>query len=217
MRRSWILLLLLLWFPAANATTKYVMDVIYIVLRTAEGDEAKIIKTIKSGDAMEVIEDKGDFLYVKTSNGDEGWVRSRYLQDEPVAADKLNAVKDKLSRAQDESSQLKSQVNDLRKELKELDKSNKDLQSENKKISKDLGHVSEVAQKPLEISKENRDLKDTNDAMKAQLEALQLENAKHKETNNRDWFLAGAGVVVIGVIMGLIIPRIRWRKRSEWA
>lgn len=217
MRRLWILLLLLVWFPAANATTKYVMDVIYIVVRAEEGDEAKILKTIKSGESMEVIEDKGDFLLVKTGSGDEGWVRSRYLQDDPIAATKLDAVSGKLKSVQEENNQLKALMNELRKEVKEQDKTNKDLLAENKKINKEFGHISEVAQKPLEISNENRGLKENNESMKAQIDALQLENAKYKEAGNRDWFLTGAGVVVLGVIMGLIIPRIRWRRRAEWA
>jgi len=217
MRRIWILIVLFAWFPAANAATKYVMDTIYIALRAAEGDSAQVVKTLKSGESMEVLEDKGDFLLVKTAAGDEGWVRSRYVQDEPIAEQKLTALSDKYSRLQEENSQLKSQLADVRKEMKELSKNNKDLEGENKKLSKSLAHVNEVAGKPLEISKQNTALKESNEAMQKQLQDLQLENAKYQETGSRDWFLAGAGVIVLGVIMGLIIPRIRWRRRSEWA
>jgi SH3 domain protein len=28
--------------------------------------------------------------------------------------------------------------------------------------------------------------------------------------------MVGAGVVLIGILAGLIIPRIRWRKKSSW-
>jgi SH3 domain protein len=28
--------------------------------------------------------------------------------------------------------------------------------------------------------------------------------------------MVGAGVIILGMIIGLIIPRIRWRKKSSW-
>ena len=53
-------------------------------------------------------------------------------------------------------------------------------------------------------------------ALERSLQTLQQENENLKDRTARDWFMVGAGVVLLGIIVGLIIPRIRWRKKSSW-
>ena len=48
------------------------------------------------------------------------------------------------------------------------------------------------------------------------MESTELKKAGLKDRTARDWFMVGAGVVILGMIIGLIIPRIRWRKKSSW-
>ena len=53
-------------------------------------------------------------------------------------------------------------------------------------------------------------------SLERQLQTLQQENEGLKDRTARDWFMVGAAVVLLGIIVGLIIPRIRWRKKSSW-
>ncbi len=53
-------------------------------------------------------------------------------------------------------------------------------------------------------------------SLERQLQTLQQENEGLRDRTARDWFMVGAGVVLLGIIVGLIIPRIRWRKKSSW-
>jgi SH3 domain protein len=48
------------------------------------------------------------------------------------------------------------------------------------------------------------------------MQTLQQENAGLKDRTARDWFMVGAGVVLLGILAGLFIPRIRWRRKSSW-
>ncbi|HKK23328.1 MAG TPA: hypothetical protein VJ947_06540, partial [Pseudohaliea sp.] len=50
-----------------------------------------------------------------------------------------------------------------------------------------------------------------------QIAALQQENGELASRRNRDWFIAGAVVLLAGVLVGIIVPRIRWRRRSRWS
>ncbi|MEO5573569.1 MAG: SH3 domain-containing protein [Gammaproteobacteria bacterium] len=47
-----------------------------------------------------------------------------------------------------------------------------------------------------------------------QLKALQSTNKLLKDQSTRNWFLTGAGVLLLGFIIGLIVPKIRWRRKS---
>jgi SH3 domain protein len=37
-----------------------------------------------------------------------------------------------------------------------------------------------------------------------------------QDSSNREWFLTGAGVIIIGILIGLIAPRLRPKKKSGW-
>ena len=53
-------------------------------------------------------------------------------------------------------------------------------------------------------------------SLERELQTVQQENEGLKDRTARDWFMVGAAVVLLGIIVGLIIPRIRWRKKSNW-
>ena len=48
------------------------------------------------------------------------------------------------------------------------------------------------------------------------MQTVQQENESLKDRTARDWFMVGAAVVLLGIIIGLIIPKIRFRKKSSW-
>ena len=73
-----------------------------------------------------------------------------------------------------------------------------------------------AASSALAIDAENKELKSRIVAYERQAQSLQQENEGLKDHTARDWFMVGAGVVILGMIIGLIIPRIRWRKKSSW-
>ena len=68
----------------------------------------------------------------------------------------------------------------------------------------------------LAIDSENKDLKSRLVSLERQLQTVQQENESLKDRTARDWFMVGAAVVLLGIIIGLIIPKIRFRKKSSW-
>ena len=64
---------------------------------------------------------------------------------------------------------------------------------------------------------ENQQLKEQTLSLSAQLESLKRDFTVLREGRNRDWFIAGAGVLFAGMLLGLIIPRIRWKRRRSWS
>jgi len=53
-------------------------------------------------------------------------------------------------------------------------------------------------------------------AMERELQTLTQENESLRDRSHRDWFMVGSGVTIAGIILGLILPRIRFRRRSSW-
>jgi len=202
----------------ATAAPAYVSDVLYITLRTGQGDEFKILKTLKSGTKLEFIEKSDDkYAKVRMDDGTEGYVQHRFLIDEPTSELKLSAAESKLARVTTENQQLREKYEKTRSELKDTQKERNRLESKSGKLEKQQTELQAVAAKPIQLDKENKELRMQNAEMSKELVMLKRENENLSGASNRDWFLAGAGVVLLGLIIGLVVPRLRLRKSSSWA
>jgi SH3 domain protein len=76
--------------------------------------------------------------------------------------------------------------------------------------------VRRVSAASLELDQANRELRTRVAATDQENARLRGEIDDLKRNTQRDWFLAGAGVLLLGLVLGLVLPRIRWRRRSGW-
>jgi SH3 domain protein len=173
---------------------------------------------LPSGTALDVLEvdQENGYSRVRTPSGVEGWVLSRYLMKGQAARDRLANAEKKLAQLELENRKLKTSFSDLQKAKGDTDQERSALNKKNRQITQELEEIRRTASSALAIDAENKDLKSKLVAYERQLQTLQQENEGLKDRTARDWFMVGAGVVLLGIIIGLIIPRIRWRKKSSW-
>jgi SH3 domain protein len=214
--RFWLVLILLI--PVTGmAATKYVSDHLVITLRTGQGNQFQIIKTLPSGTLLTVLEEtQTGYTQVRTSDGTEGWVRTQYLSDDPPAAEELAKAQDKLGKLQDKLTKVQTELSDLRKQKATLDSEHNKLLTENKATTDELAKLSQIAAHPKELESENIDLREKFAKMSDEFNLIKQENQVLKDRSKRNWFLAGALVVIIGMIIGLIIPKLRFRRKDSW-
>ncbi|HEB85805.1 MAG TPA: TIGR04211 family SH3 domain-containing protein [Gammaproteobacteria bacterium] len=196
---------------------QYVSDQLVITLRTGQGSTYQIIRTLPSGTKLDVLEmtDTG-YARVRTENGDEGWIRSQYLSPEPIARLKLQAAEKNLGKLKTENTRLQEETKKLRKQRHELKSKNKDLLARVKTAESQLSRLGEVAAKPILLDKENRKLQQQNISLEKKLQMMAQENQILKDRSQREWFIAGAIVLLGGIFLGLLLPKIRWKKRNTW-
>jgi hypothetical protein len=105
-----LLLPILAAASAVHAETLYVVEQLVVNVNSAPDSTGERIATIKSGDALEVLDRQGDQVHVHLANGTEGWVRKSYLSaDEPLHV--------KLGERSAEVEKLKQDVTRLEGEL----------------------------------------------------------------------------------------------------
>lgn len=206
----------LLFLLAANVTaeTRYVDDVLKITLRTGQGTTHKILRSLESGTPLEIIEDAGEYTQVRTSDGLEGWVLSQYLSKSPIARDRLVRAEKRISRLNAEKQQLENTLAELRKEKGTVEKEQQNLTVETAKLSDELAHLRKVAERPIELDRENNDLKQRLQTMQREIEQLKSDNTRLQDRTQRDWFITGAGVLFGGILLGLLLPMFRRKKKS---
>ena len=108
--REALLLPVLAAASAAHAETLYVVEQLVVNVNSAPDATGERIATIKSGDAVEVLDRQGDQIHVHLANGTDGWVRKSYLAtDEPLRV--------RLTERTSEVEKLKQDVTRLEGEL----------------------------------------------------------------------------------------------------
>jgi SH3 domain protein len=109
-REALLLLPVLAAASAAHAETLYVVEQLVVNVNSAPDATGERIATIKSGDALEVLDRQGDQIHVHLANGTDGWVRKSYLAtDEPLRV--------RLAERTSELEKLKQDVTRLEGEL----------------------------------------------------------------------------------------------------
>lgn len=200
-----------------QAETQYVSDHLVITVRTGQGAQFQIIKTLESGEHVKVLEttDTG-YTRIETTDGTEGWVRTQYLATEPVAKEKLERAEAQLLKTKTALSKIKESYAELSKEHKVLSQNLTTISTDKKQLDSDLARLNEIAKKPIILDKHNRELQERNVTLEKDLQRLNQENHSLKDRSQREWFIVGALVLFGGIFLGLIIPKLRGRKSSSW-
>lgn len=202
----------------AQAETRYVSDQLSINMRTGTSTSHRIIRTLKSGDAVEILErsDTGYTLVKHRKTGAEGWVLERQLMNTPHARTFLKKLEDEVSSLQqqqlqknDTNKELSARNAELEKQISSLETQNKELKTENDRKRRIYANAEKTQEKYNALIAESK--KDKN-IINNQLVEIELLKA---DTQNQG-FMMGAGVLFLGLLLGLIIPKIKFQKRSSW-
>ncbi len=219
MKKIFIFFLMSVATTAAYAETRYITDRLEVTMRSGESNQHKILRMLGSGTALELIQTNPDSGYsqIRTADGAEGWVITRYLEQQRSARDRLATTAKQLARIKAENKTLNDKLAQLTQQNRELTSTTTKLSAENEKQSKEFTRVRNISSNALALDSENTTLREQTRQLERSHQALQLENDSLKDRSDRDWFIVGAGVILLGMIIGLIIPKIRWRKKSDWS
>lgn len=138
MRRTLLLLSILLSAVPASATELFVRDEVRINLRAGAGDQFRILRVLKSGDSLIQISMQGDWVEVRAHDGREGFVPAAYVTDEVPASRLLPDVQRKYNEAQKEIATLRVQLTNQSEQVVEvvsLRQRNRVLETENAQLS----------------------------------------------------------------------------------
>jgi len=202
----------------AVAETRYVSDTLEITMRSGKGTNFGITRMLRSGTPVEVLEvdKKSGYTQVRTKSGKEGWVLSRFLMNGRAARERLATAEKNLAELELENRKLTTSMMAVTEEKSGLEKNLQELEGQSRGVNQELSEIKRTASSALAIDSENKELKGRMVSLERQLQTVQQENETLKDRTARDWFMVGAAVVLLGIIVGLIIPKIRFRKKSSW-
>lgn len=197
---------------AGAQTINWVTDEWRINLRSGAGSEFRILQVLETGDSVEVVERGDGWTRVRVGDGTVGWVPSQYLMNRPAAASRLESMAESLEETRERTGTLEIQLEQARSALEVTQSEIESLAAERTRLSQQL----DAARDGLELSEENNRLKKEAIDLQRRIQDLESETSRLADRSRQDWFVVGAGVLFAGMLVGIIVTRIRWRRRSSW-
>jgi SH3 domain protein len=218
MKTRIILLAAVLLPIPAFAEPAWVTDQFEITLRSGPSTSNAIQLMVSSGTRLEVLERDADSGYtrVRTQGGTEGWVLTRYLMNEASAREQLQTLTSQLTNANSRGSSLDTQLKAIRSEYDAANRNIQTLERDKAAVEKELAEIKRTAAGVLSINEQNKSLMDELTAAQIRADTLEQENRALASQTKRYWFMAGALVLLVGILLGIWLPRIRWQRRSRY-
>jgi len=213
------LLLIIASVSVAQARTVWVDDKLYLPVRSGPGSQFRIIENaVPSGTPLEVLEVGDGYTKVKTPKGTEGWVSSQYLSNQPIAADRLRRATQQLEEARSELTRVREQLSSVTEERDNLQNAESSLSNRAGELQEELTRIKDIAADSINLERRNRELREENQKLRNDLEVLTAENERLEASKDSDFMLLGAGLVLGGVLLALLIPMLKpTRKTDNWA
>jgi SH3 domain protein len=214
-----LVLALLLVAAAAHAQTRYVSDKLGVELRRGPSTEYLILRNLEAGTALEVLEQDAAAGYSRVRIADqdtEGWILTRFLTTEPSARERLASAERNLTTARTKIGDLERQVADLSAQLETTRTDLSQTKTTHGEVSRELADIRTAAANVVEIRDQNQSLTKRLAQRDEQVQKLTVDNEALLARDTQTWFLIGAGVLFAGIVVGLVAPTLRRKRRSDW-
>lgn len=175
-----------------------------IVMRHGPATSFKIVQMLKIGEEVEILESDlpsgWDRVHVLRS-GLEGWVLHRFISTKPPPRIQLNASREAERLAAEERDRLRIELETLRQQMRSQ-----------AKLEAELARIRKVSHNALEIERQNGTLSQKVRRMEKEITRLADDNRILAKQADTSFFLAGAAVLIVGLIGGAVLTR---RQRSS--
>ena len=178
-----------------------------VKLKTGYGKNVRVIRTLEAGTPVIVTgsNPKNGMSEIKIpSTGETGWIPTRQIvMDGASSPAPLNPVTPSSLSTENASEQL-------------ANKSSEELIAEVNRLRTEMIAVRQAAGDSLKIQTERDQLQQTVISLKQELEQAHRDRNRLNDDQKQAWFLIGGSVLVVGIVLGIILPRLSVRRKSDW-
>jgi len=204
------------------ADTRYVTDQLVISVRDGHNPSDIVLGYIKTATPVDVIEEIGDYSRIKTEDGLEGWVLTKYIVSEKPKALIIEDLKSEIQKLNEKADSKKlletkkmyeEKIGELEQEVninqRFTAKAKSDLIQLDNKYKNLLAH----SQNKEELIRESEQLKKLNTHLNTEIKSLKQQNKVPLKSKGLQSFVAGAGVLLLGYLLGASAKK---KKRSRF-
>ncbi len=213
------------------AETRYVSDRLIISVRDGQNQDAAVLGYLETATPVDILEEKEDLLRIRTENGIEGWVQAKYIVSEKPKAIIIENLKNDIMALNKEVETLKNEqdsasnallktknmyqekIEELTEEVNINQKFAAKAKSDFIQLNKKYTTLLNYSKNSEELIGEVEKLKKLNVELNTEVKSLKKDRKNPLKSNRIQSFIAGAGVLLFGFILG---GSTRKRKRSRF-
>lgn len=217
-RKLLLLLSLGLLLPVAQAQMNYVTDDFEVMLRTGPSIQNKIVRPLRSGTRIEVLrEDAGQgHSQVQTSNGEIGYMLTRFITDKPSARNRVTRLENQLEQLRSDPEEVRTLLASSQDENQQLIAQNVSLTNAAQAARQELESFQQVAGNEIKLAQQNEKLESEVRQLLLQLDDIRIQNEALKDNSERVRNLMYVGILLLGLFLGWILSISGRRNRSSW-
>jgi SH3 domain protein len=223
-------IILTITIKSVFADTRYVSDELIISVRDGQNQDDNVLGYIRTGTAVDVFEEKGGYLRIKTKDGLEGWVQTQYIISEKpngrIIEDLRNEINDlnkKVESSKNGQGSLSDKllvtkqiyevrIRELEQEVNINQKNTAKAKSELIELNKKYKKLLNNSENTDELIRKLKKSKKLDSKLKTEINNLKKDSQNPLKSSIIQPFLAGAGVFIVGFILGGLARRM---KRSK--
>lgn len=197
--------------------TVYVTDTHIIALRSEESNKGAVVRSLETGTPLTVLEisKKSGYTRVRLEDGTEGYILTRNTMKEPPSRTQLESATRETAALKSENAALKLEMIKLKQFLTPNSTLEQSLAKERDQLIRELSDLKKTSTEAIRIKTERDDYQERYVQIEKEAKQLERENAALKDRTEQDWFLYGGMVATIGMLLGFVLPKLSWRRKSS--
>ena len=213
-RLPFLVILFLSW--VANAETIYVTDDLELILRSGPSQKNKIVKMLPSSTPLTVLKrESNGYIKVQTPKGSKGYILSRHTKKNHTNSWYLKIATEKLEQLRTKYKQIETELETLKSEHTHKVSDNRSLGEQKDQISQELSELQQTATSAVQIKQQRDQLQERVVNAERELQQLKRDKQTLEDSANQTWFIYGGLLAFAGIFLGLLIPKISWRRKSR--
>jgi SH3 domain protein len=200
-----------------EARTMYVSDTFEIVVRSEKNAETgrNILKLLPTGTAVEVVDMDDSWATIQLPDGRTGYTLKRYLLTRLPYKLMAERLQEEVDAQRDSLTTLTEQCTALQEEHQRLQLASSGRESQLTEVTQQYEQLRQGSGQYLQLKEDYTTLRQAYQQSQQQLGELNSAYAVLKQSHNLFWFLSGAGVMLVGWVIGLFTGRLRGRRRRQ--
>lgn len=177
------------------------------------------IKSLPTGTPLTQLSEQpthNGLVKVKMIDGTEGFIRAKHISKEAPAQDRDDIATKNIAALQNQIAKLEAELKAAKEVITPGTTLEQSLAAERDKLSHELSELKRISGSAVQLKNERDELQERFVTVERDLQQIKLENQALQDTANQDWFLYGGILALVGVLLGFILPKISWKRRSSW-
>jgi SH3 domain protein len=203
---------------SAPSDIVYVADDYNLTLWSTANYTGKL-QVLPTGSPLTIIGERptgNGLIKVKSIDGTEGFIKTKYVKKEAPEHDRDDISAKNIAALQGQISTLEGELKAAKETITPGTTLEQSLATERDKLSRELGELKKISGSAVQLKNERDELQERYVAVERDLQQVKLENQALHDTANQDWFLYGGILALVGVLLGFILPKLSWKRKSSW-